>query len=282
MTMKKKVLALTLAMVMAFGMLAACSSDGGKETGTPDPTGTTPVSEHTLKVLPTDYEEERIAAAVQKGNTELLEKLNTALAELQEDGTMDAILNYYLVGDTERPMFQQNVAADAPELVMGTSADYPPYEFYESDEVVGIDADIARAVADKLGMKLRIDDMDFNSIIAAVQTGKVDVALASLTASPDRAESVDFTDVYMIAVNNILLPVDSPITSIEDLRAEGAEYIVGVQTSTTGDTEATDDFGDARIVRYNKTGELVLALQQGKIDCAILDDRPAQAFVAAS
>lgn len=276
--MKKKSLALILAMVVAFAVLAGCSSPSDGDTDSPAPTE----EQHTLKILPTDYPEEQIAAAVQKGNTELLDQLNAILDELEADGTLGAILDYYLTGEGEAPSFQTDVAEDAPELVMATSADYPPYEYYENDMVVGIDADIARAVADKLGMKLRIDDMDFNSIIAAVQTGKVDMALASLTASPDRAESVDFTDVYMIAVNNIVVPVDSPITSIEDLRAEGAEYVVGVQTNTTGDSEATEDFGEARIMRYNKTGELILALKQGKVDCVIIDDRPAQAFVAAS
>ena len=283
--MKKKVLALLLAGAMAFGVLAGCSSNGGGDdtnTDSPAPTGSAAVEEHALKILPTDYPEENIAAAVQKGNTELLDKVNAALTEMQEDGTLDAIINYYILGEGEAPAYQQDVAADAPELVMATSADYPPYEYYENDQVVGIDADVARALADKLGMKLRIDDMDFNSIIAAIQTGKADIALASLTASPDRAESVDFTQVYMVAVNNIVVPSDSPITSIEDMRAEGANYTIGVQTSTTGDTEATEDFGDEHIVRYNKTGELIMALKQGKLDCAILDDRPAQAFVAAS
>lgn len=279
--MKKKVLALLLASAMAFGVLAGCSSnEGGENSGAPETTSS--AEEHTLKILPTDYPEEQIAAAVQKGNTELLDQINNAFAELEEDGTLDAIINYYILEEGDAPNFQIDVAEDAPELVMATSADYPPYEYYENDQIVGIDADIARAVADKLGMRLRIDDMDFNSIVAAIQTGKADVAMASMTASPDRAESVDFTNVYMVALNNIVVSVDSPITSIEDLRAEGATYMVGVQTSTTGDTEATADFGEDRIVRYNKTGELIMALKQGKVDCVIIDDRPAQAFVAES
>lgn len=272
----KKMLAMILALVMVLSLAACGGSGSGENTGAPEntePTGSA------MQILESGYEVEQLAIAVQKGNTELLNQLNTALAELEADGTLAAISNYFLFDEGEKPVIDtSSVAADAETLVMATSADYPPYEYYENDEVTGLDATLALALATKLGKKLEITDMDFNSIVAAVQSGKVDMGVAAMSINEDRLQSVDFTDFYETAVWALVVPSGSPITSMDDLRAEGADYVIGVQTSTTGDYLATDEFGEDHILRYNKANDLLLALKQGKVDCAIVDERPATAF----
>ena len=174
------------------------------------------------------------------------------------------------------------VENDADTLVMATNAAFPPYEYYENNQIVGIDAEIAQAIADKLGMKLEIQDMEFGSIIAAVQTGKVDFGAAGMTKTAEREQSVSFTDTYATGIQVIIVKEDSPIASVDDLSAEGATYVVGVQQDTTGDIYCTDDFGDARVQRYNKGADAVLALTSGKVDCVIIDNEPAKSFVEAN
>ena len=170
-------------------------------------------------------------------------------------------------------------------LVMATNAEFPPYEYYENGEVVGIDAEIAAAIADKLGMTLQIEDMDFDSILGAVQSGKADMGMAGMTVTEERQQSVNFTDTYAQGVQVVIVADDSKITSVDDLTAEGSDWKVGVQTSTTGDIYATDDIegaGFGTIERYNKGADAVNALTAGKIDCVIIDNQPAQEFVKAN
>lgn len=175
-------------------------------------------------------------------------------------------------------------------LVMATNAEFPPYEYHENDadgndQIVGIDAEIAQAIADKLGMELTIEDMEFDSIIASVQSGKADFGMAGMTVTDERKESVNFTTSYAKGVQVVIVPKDSPIASVDDLSAEGANYTVGVQTSTTGDLYATwdlEDEGLATIERYSKGADAVNALLNEKIDCVIIDNEPAKAFVAAN
>lgn len=170
-------------------------------------------------------------------------------------------------------------------LIMATSADFPPYEYYEGQTVVGIDAEIAQALADKLGYTLQIEDMNFDSIIPAITSGKADIAMAGLTATEDRKESIDFSDSYATGVQVVIVKDGSPIQSVDDLLADGANYTVGVQTSTTGDIYATTDIeqaGKGTVERYTKGTDAVAALQTGKIDCVIIDSEPAKSFVAAN
>lgn len=160
-------------------------------------------------------------------------------------------------------------------LVMATNAEFPPYEYYEGENVVGIDADIAAAVADKLGMELKIEDMAFDSIVPAVQSGKADIGAAGMTVTEDRATQVDFSDSYYTGVQVIIVTDDSDITGPDDLKGKK----IGVQQGTTGDIYSTDDFGDDNVERFNKGMEAVQALQQGKIDAVIIDNQPAKTFV---
>lgn len=160
-------------------------------------------------------------------------------------------------------------------LVMATNAEFPPYEYYEGEEVVGIDVDIAKAVAEELGMELKIEDMAFDSVIPAVSSGKADIALAGLTVTDERKENLNFTDTYAKATQVIIVKEDSAIAGPDDL--EGKK--IGVQLGTTGDLYASD-IKDAEVEQYNKGFEAVQATMQGKIDAVIIDSEPAKEFVA--
>ena len=170
-------------------------------------------------------------------------------------------------------------------LTMATNAYFPPYEYYEGEEIVGIDAEVAQAIADKLGMELKIVDIEFDSIIAGVQTGKYDMGMAGMTVTDERKESVDFSDSYATGIQSVIVPEDSPITSVDDILAEGATYKVGVQLSTTGDIYITGDLGDAaaeRVTEFQTGNDAVAALSSGKVDAVIIDNEPAKSYVAAT
>lgn len=182
---------------------------------------------------------------------------------------------------TEEP----SAAPEKSVLTMGTNAEFPPYEFYEGGEVTGIDAEIAAAIADKLGMELKIEDMEFDSIISSVKSGKIDMGMAGMTVTDERLEEVNFTTSYATGVQVIIVPEGSAITSVDDLFAEGANHTIGVQLSTTGDLYSTwdiEDEGLGTIDRYNKGADAVMALKNGQVDCVIIDNEPAKAFVEAN
>ena len=163
-------------------------------------------------------------------------------------------------------------------LTMGTNAAFPPYEYYDGDTIVGIDAEIAQALADKLGLNLEIVDMDFSSIVTAVQTGKVDVGIAGMTVDPEREKNVDFTDSYATGVQVIIVPEDSDITSVDDLDGK----LIGVQEGTTGHRYCSEDYGDDMVIAYTNGATAVQALLQGKVDCVVIDEQPAISFVEAN
>jgi len=176
-------------------------------------------------------------------------------------------------------------ADETTTLVMATNAAFPPYEYYEGEEIVGIDAEIAAAIAEKLGMDFAIEDMEFDAIIPAVTSGKVSFGMAGMTVTEERLQSVDFSTSYAQGVQVVIVKEGSAITSVDDLFAEGASNIVGVQTGTTGDLYSTwdlEDAGLATVERFNKGADAVLALTQGKVDCVVIDNEPAKEFVAAN
>ena len=165
---------------------------------------------------------------------------------------------------------------------MGTNASFPPYEFYEDQKIVGIDAEIAQAIADKLGMQLEIADMEFKAIIPAVTEGKIDFGMAGMTVTEERLQSVNFSETYATGIQAVIVKEGSEITSVDDLHKEGATWKIGVQDSTTGDIYCTDDFGEERVSKFPVGADAVEALKTGKVDCVIIDNEPAKAYVAAN
>lgn len=165
-------------------------------------------------------------------------------------------------------------AAAGGVLVMGTNAEFPPYEYYEDNDIVGIDVEIAKAIAEKMGMELQIEDMAFDAIIPAVTSGKADFGAAGMTVTEERQRSVEFTDTYANSNQVAIVKEDSDITGSADLEGK----TIGVQLGTTGDALATE-LKDATVERYNKGLEAVQSLTQGKIDAVVIDQATAQAFV---
>ena len=161
------------------------------------------------------------------------------------------------------------------KLDMGTNAQFPPYEYYEGEKIVGIDAEIMEAIAGKLGLTLEIVDMDFAAIVTSVQSGKIDVGAAGMTVTEERLENVNFTESYAVGVQVIIVPEDSEIASVEDL----AGKLIGCQEATTGYIYCCDDFGEENVIPYNNGATAVQALKDGKIDCVVIDKQPAISFV---
>ena len=162
------------------------------------------------------------------------------------------------------------------QLVMATNANFPPYEYHEGDDITGIDVEIAQAIADKLGVELKVEDMDFGAIIDAVASGKADMGLAGMTVRPDRLENVNFSDTYTTAEQVIIVKDGSDIAEADDL----ADKSVGVQENTTGDMYVSEDYPDADVQRYKNGADAVQALAQGKVDAVVSDNEPAKVFVA--
>lgn len=165
------------------------------------------------------------------------------------------------------------------KLVMGTNAEFPPYEYVDDNgNIVGIDAEIAQAVAEKMGYELEIRDMKFDSLITAVQSGNIDFALAGMTVSEERLLSVNFSDTYATGVQVVIVKEGSEIAGIDDLQGK----MIGVQSGTTGDIYCTDDYGQEHVKQYDSGALAVAALMNGQVDCVVIDNEPAKNFVKAN
>ena len=169
------------------------------------------------------------------------------------------------------------IGGEGTVLVMATNAEFPPYEYHDGGDIVGIDVEVAEAIAGKLGMTLEVEDIAFDSIIPELESGKADIGVAGMTVNEDRLKNVDFTDPYTTASQVIIVKEDSEIAGPDDLKGK----YIGVQLGTTGDIYASDYEADgSTIERYNKGFEAVQAMQQGKIDAVVIDQEPAKVFVS--
>ena len=160
-----------------------------------------------LKIGENIGEPEEYAICLKKGNTELTEKMNDAIQELKDDGTLDKIMANYIGDDTGSYQYETPKGTEYTNgtLTMATNAEFEPWEYKEGDNVVGIDADMAKAICDKMGYDLKIDDMAFESILAAVSSGKAEFGAAGMTVTDERKESVDFTDTYANASQVVIV-----------------------------------------------------------------------------
>jgi ABC-type amino acid transport substrate-binding protein len=162
------------------------------------------------------------------------------------------------------------------ELIVATNAEFPPFEYFEGSNIVGIDMDIAQAIADKLGVKLKIDHMNFDAVLAAVPTGKADLGIAALSTSPERLKVMDFSDTYFTCSVVALVGIDNDTIKDQD---DLAGKRIGVQTGTIADTIATEIEG-ADVVRMNKDADSVQDLINGKLDAVLIDENPGNVFVS--
>ena len=165
------------------------------------------------------------------------------------------------------------------KLIMSTNAAFPPYEMTtDSGEFEGIDIETAQAIADKLGLELQIDDMDFDAALLAVQQGKADMVMAGVTVTDERQNVMDFTDSYATGIQSIIVKEDSDIASVDDLAGKK----IGTQRGTTGYLYCSDDFGDENVVAYDDGLTAVQMLNNGQVDCVVIDNAPAKEFIAAN
>lgn len=164
------------------------------------------------------------------------------------------------------------------KLVWATNAEFPPYEYREGSEIVGIDAEMANYIGEQLGLEVEVEDMSFDSIIAAVQSGKADLGIAGMTIDEDRLLNVNFSTPYVNAGQVIIVKNDSTIAASADLK----DKTIGVQLGTTGDVYVTDNVEGVAVERYNKGFEAVQALVQGKVDAVVIDGEPAKSYVSAN
>ena len=168
---------------------------------------------------------------------------------------------------------------EAGKLTMATNATFPPYEMTtDSGEIEGIDVDTAKAIAEKLGLELQIDDMDFDAALLSVQQGKADIVMAGVTVTDERKAVMDFSDSYATGIQSIIVPNDSDIASPDDL----ADKKIGTQRGTTGYIYCSDDFGEDSVVAYDSGLTAVQALNNGQVDAVVIDNAPATEYVAAN
>ena len=168
---------------------------------------------------------------------------------------------------------------EAGKLTMATNATFPPYEMTtDSGEIEGIDVDTAKAIAEKLGLELQIDDMEFDAALLSVQQGKADIVMAGVTVTDERKAVMDFSDSYATGIQSIIVPNDSDIASPDDLAGKK----IGTQRGTTGYIYCSDDFGDENVVAYDNGLTAVQALNNGQVDAVVIDNAPATEYVAAN
>ena len=242
--MKKKIVSVMLTAVMTAALLAGCGSSASTDAAAD---GTAETADGTAETA--------------DGTTE------TADGTTEDAGAADETADAAEIKTVEPGV-----------LTMGTNAAFPPYEYKEGDTIVGIDPDIAQALADKLGLQLEIVDMDFSSLITSIQSGKIDISLAGMTVTEERKQNVDFTDSYATGVQSIIVKEGSDIKSADDLEGK----LIGVQEGTTGHLYCSDDYGEENVIAYTNGATAVQALLQDKVDCVVIDQQPAKAFVEAN
>ena len=168
---------------------------------------------------------------------------------------------------------------NAGKLTMSTNAAFPPYEMTtDAGELEGIDVEIAGAIADKLGLELQIDDMDFDAALLAAQQGKSDMVMAGVTVNEERKQVMEFSDTYASGVQVVIVKEGSEIATVDDL----AGHMIGTQRGTTGYIYCSDDFGEDSVTAYDNGLTAVQALNNGQVDCVVIDSAPAKEFVAAN
>ena len=162
------------------------------------------------------------------------------------------------------------------KLIMSTNAAFPPYEMTTDDGgFEGIDVEIAQAIAEKLGLELQIDDMDFTAALEAVQSGMSDMAMAGITVNEERLAVMDFSDTYATGVQVVIVKEGSDVT-LDNL----GEQLIGVQNGTTGWQFCSDDFGDDHVAAFDNGITAVQALVNDQVDCVVIDQGPAEVFVS--
>ncbi|GAE24802.1 amino acid ABC transporter [Halalkalibacter wakoensis JCM 9140] len=264
--MKKNWLLAGMSAVLSVGILAGCGGDEATDQ---------------LVSFEIPSEGELGSAIAFPKGSELLEPFNQTLNELIESGKMDDLIIKWFDAEEATEVELPEATETTTTLIMGTSADYPPYESVdlETGEIVGFDIDIAKYITAQLGYDLQIEDMDFNGLIPAMESGRVDFVLAGMTPTEERKENVDFSDIYYEATNLIVSKESTEISSLEDL--EGLK--VGVQLGSIQEEEA-DELAEVygfEVVKLNRIPEIMQELNAGRIDAILMEDTVAEGHLNA-
>lgn len=277
--------------VLAMTALTACGSkDDSSEAGSGSAS-----SKKTAKVIEIDLTDEQYAFGVDKEQPELLTQVNDFIKSMNEDGTFEEICNHYF-GDGE-PVAVESATLDAnkDQLVVATNAAFEPFEYTKGENYYGVDMEIAKALADKLGKELVIQNMDFDAVCLSVGQHKCDIAMAGLTIKPDREEYVSFSDSYYKASQKLIVTSDNTefddCKTVDDvnkiLQAKGSDMKIGFQTGTTGQfyCEGDADWGFTKLAMTStgyKNGSLAVQdLLNGNLNYVIIDAAPAASITAA-
>ena len=211
------------------------------------------------------------------GSTAAVEETASEETSSSEAVSEEAASTEETAGDTAEAAAVTTVTEGV--LTMSTNAAFPPYEMTADDgSFEGIDIEVAGAIADKLGLELQVDDMDFDAALLAAQTGKSDMVMAGVTVTEDRQTVMDFSNTYANGIQVVIVPEDSAIATIDDLQGK----MIGVQRGTTGDSYCSDDFGEDNVIKYDNGLTAVQALNNGQVDAVVIDNAPAQEFVEAN
>ena len=237
----KKISALLLAAVLSMGLLTAC---GDSETA----------AEAGNEAAQAEDTQAQDDAAAESTQTD---------AEAEADAEAD-------VAGAETAALADGV------LTVGTNAEFPPFEYVDDNgEPDGFDIALIKAIGEKLGVEVEVENMEFASLVSSIGS-KIDVAIAGMTVTEERQQSVDFSDAYYEAVQYVILPEGSEIATAQDLEGK----TIGVQLGTTGGFIATDDIADTTVQQYNKGVDAVNDLINGRVDCVIIDKNPALVFAS--
>ena len=287
----KKFLALSVSAVLAMTALTACGSKDDSSEAASESTS----SKKTAKVIEIDLTDEQYAFGVDKDQPELLTQVNDFIKSMNEDGSFEEICNHYF-GDGE-PVAVESAKLDAnkDQLVVATNAAFEPFEYTKGENYYGVDMEIAKALADKLGKELVIQNMDFDAVCLSVGQHKCDIAMAGLTIKPDREEYVSFSDSYYKASQKLIVTSDNAefdeCKTADDvnkiLQAKGSDMKIGFQTGTTGQfyCEGGADWGFTKLAMTStgyKNGSLAVQdLLNGNLNYVIIDAAPAASITAA-
>ena len=287
----KKFLALSVSAVLAMTALTACGSKDDSSEAASESTS----SKKTAKVIEIDLTDEQYAFGVDKDQPELLTQVNDFIKSMNEDGSFEEICNHYF-GDGE-PVAVESAALDAnkDQLVVATNAAFEPFEYTKGENYYGVDMEIAKALADKLGKELVIQNMDFDAVCLSVGQHKCDIAMAGLTIKPDREEYVSFSDSYYKASQKLIVTSDNAefdeCKTADDvnkiLQAKGSDMKIGFQTGTTGQfyCEGDADWGFTKLAMTStgyKNGSLAVQdLLNGNLNYVIIDAAPAASITTA-
>lgn len=292
--MKKfiKILSAVMAIAMMVTVFASC---GAKETDTKDSSNTNETKTSAVKVIDIKLTDEEYAFGVDKNQTELLKQVNDFIAEIKSNGTFDEICDKYFGDGTPTPVESAKEDPSKDQLVVATNAAFEPFEYTEGDKYLGIDMEIAKLLADKLGKELVINNMKFESVCTSVGQHKCDIAMAGLTVNEERKKDVTFSDSYYNASQKIIVKGDD--TTFDNCKTvEDVEKIlnsldnttkIGVQNGTTGQYYLEGDkswgFDGFKIdcVGYDNGSLAMQDMINGNIKYVVLDEAPANCIAQA-